>query len=188
MTLKRKTPQVQDSVPQTGKYQYVTYEVKKVNKTTKKEYTVTGSKIVGFELTDPIYLAGPAFCGAISTESVGDKTVGTLRFSHKWTPAVKDVCDLLNSGNATLEGCVAIINGAKVERSERIQERIAKRAERKAERSLSPNPIPEHSSPTRSLSPKGKGSGYSDQDVADMLRKVMAGGDVPENIKKLLAA
>ena len=192
VTLKRK---VQDSVPQTGKYQYVTYEVKKVNKTTKKEYTVTGSKIVGFELTDPIYLAGPAFCGAISTESVCDKTVGTLRFSHKWTPAVKDVCDLLNSGNATLEGCVAIINGAKVERSERIQERIAKRAERKAERSLSPNPIPEHSSPTRSLSPKGKGSAagkpaasYSDQDVADMLRKVMAGGDVPENIKKLLAA
>ena len=126
---------VQDSVPQAGKYQYVTYDVKKVNKTTKKEYTVTGSKIVGFELTDPIYLAGPAFCGAISTESVDGKTVGALRFSHKWTPAVKDVCDLLNSGKATLEGCVAIINGAKAERSERIQERIAKREERKAQKS-----------------------------------------------------
>lgn len=117
-----------------GRYQYVTYDVKKVNKVTKKEYTVTGSKIVGFDLADPIYLAGPAFCGAISTETAGDKAVGVLRFSHKWTPAVKDVCDLLNSGRATLEGCVAIINGAKAERSERIKERIAKRAEREAKK------------------------------------------------------
>lgn len=112
--------------------QYVTYEVKKTNKNTGKAYTVTGSKIVGFELTDPIYLAGPSFNGAIHTEQQDGKTVGVLRFSHKWTPAVKDICDLLNGGGGTIEDCVAIISGAKDARWQRIQERIAKNNERKA--------------------------------------------------------
>jgi hypothetical protein len=175
---------VQDSVPQ-GKLQYVTYEVKKVNKATKKEYTVTGSKIVGFELTDPIYLAGPSFNGAIHTEQQDGKTVGVLRFSHKWTPAVKEVCDKLNAGG-TIEDCVAIITGAKDARWQRIQERIAKREERKAQREAAkPKPAGE---PAGAVAATGEKQ-YTLDEVAQMLGKLLPEvAEKKEELKALLKA
>ena len=59
-------------------------------------------------------------------------------------------------------------------------QRDAKRAEREAQKAQAAAPA---AKPQDTVT-----AGYSDQDVADMLRKVMAGGDVPENIKKLLQA
>jgi hypothetical protein len=112
-----------------------------------------------------------------------DRTTGDkyyqMTMGVKYMEVARELVDAYNSGD---EQAIAAAEQAVIDCKNGIvkdieAQRDAKRAEREAKRSLSPDP-----------SPKGKGSGYSDQDVADMLRKVMAGGDVPENIKKLLAA
>ena len=46
---------------------------------------------------------------------------------------------------------------------------------------------PKAETQTSAVSPQTS-KGYSSEDVADMLKKIMAGGDVPEDIKKLLQA
>ena len=110
-----------------------------------------------------------------------DRTTGDkyyqMTMGAKYMEVARELVDAYNSGDeqaiAAAEQAVIDCKNGIVKNIE--AQRDAKRAEREAKRSLSPNP-----------SPKGKGSGYSDQDVADMLRKVMAGGDVPENIKKLM--
>ena len=112
-----------------------------------------------------------------------DRTTGDkyyqMTMGAKYMEVARELVDAYNSGD---EQAIAAAEQAVIDCKNGIvkdieAQRDAKRAEREAKRSLSTDP-----------SPKGKGSGYSDQDVADMLRKVMAGGDVPENIKKLLAA
>ena len=112
-----------------------------------------------------------------------DRTTGDkyyqMTMGAKYMDVARELVDAYNSGD---EQAIAAAEQAVIDCKNGIvkdieAQRDAKRAEREAKKSLSPDP-----------SPKGKGSGYSDQDVADMLRKVLAGGDVPENIKKLLAA
>ena len=120
----------------------------------------------------------PFNAGHFTDLTTGDKTYHML-MGAKYLDVARELVDAYNSGD---EQAIAAAEQAVIDCKNGIvkdieAQRDAKRAEREAKRSLSPNP-----------SPKGEGSGYSDQDVADMLRKVMAGGDVPENIKKLLAA
>jgi hypothetical protein len=220
VTLKRKTPQVQDSVPQTESTLPV---VRLVVYTTKRGEQAP--RIEGFggendprwkrHYDDKVRLAqqkkeADAFNEKLQAQmkgkpkaereklrkqwkSVGsdpfgasyftDRTTGDkyyqMTMGAKYMEVAREMVDAYNSGD---EQAIAAAEQAVIDCKNGIvkdieAQRDAKRAEREAKRSLSPNP-----------SPKGKGSGYSDQDVADMLRKVMAGGDVPENIKKLLAA
>ena len=112
-----------------------------------------------------------------------DRTTGDkyyqMTMGAKYMEVARELVDAYNSGD---EQAIAAAEQAVIDCKKGIvanieAENAARNAEREAKKSLSPGP-----------SPKGKGSGYSDQDVADMLRKVLAGGDVPENIKKLLQA
>ena len=88
-----------------------------------------------------------------------------LIFGPRYADAAKDVCKAMNAGK-TLAGCQAIIDKATEERAQQRDEWKQKREEHKAQTST---------------------TGYSAEDVAAMLRKVMAGGDIPEDIKKVMA-
>ena len=112
-----------------------------------------------------------------------DRTTGDkyyqMTMGAKYMDVARELVDAYNSGD---EQAIAAAEQAVIDCKNGIvkdieAEKAAKRAEREAKKAAAPDP-----------SPKVKGSSYSDQDVADMLRKVMAGGDVPENIKKLLQA
>ena len=171
VTLKRKTPQVQDSVPQaSGAYRVVLVP--------SKDGSGQWPKLYGFQSEADAEKMTKKMAKSIRNSWDRDEQ-GEKRFyikaGKKYCDVFQELCNALNAGDkaAIDKACkrtVAIYDGAV--------------ADGKKKSGLSPNP-----------SPKGKGSAdakpatsYSDQDVADMLRKVMAGGDVPENIKKLLAA
>ena len=220
VTLKTKTPQVQDSVPQTEStlpvVHLVTYTTKRGEQAPriegfggendprwkrhyddkvrlaqqKKEADAFNEKLQAQMKGKPkaereklrkqwkSVGSDPFNAGHFTDLTTGDKTYHML-MGAKYMEVARELVYAYNSGD---EQAIAAAEQAVIDCKNGIvkdieSQRDAKRAEREAKRSLSPNP-----------SPKGKGSGYSDQDVADMLRKVMAGGDVPENIKKLLAA
>ena len=113
-----------------------------------------------------------------------DRTTGDkyyqMTMGAKYMEVARELVDAYNSGD---EQTIAAAEQAVIDCKNGIVKDIeahrdAKRAEREAKKAAAP-------------AAKSQGTvtaGYSDQDVADMLRKVMAGGDVPENIKKLLAA
>lgn len=176
---------VQDSVPATGKLTYATYEKTKVNKTTKKEYTVTHAKIMGFAATDEAYQRGVELHGAVSGEMVDGVKVLGLYFSHRYAAAAKLVCDALNAGKPFAE-CVAIIDNATEENAKKreewkakIEERKQKREERKAAKNQ-----------PSAVSPQTSGEkSYTLDEVAAMLGKLLPDGAAKvDDIKKLLKA
>ena len=121
----------------------------------------------------------PFNAGHFTDLTTGDKTYHML-MGAKYLDVARDLVDAYNSGD---EQAIAAAEQAVIDCKNGIvkdieAQRDAKRAEREAKKAAAP-------------ASKAQGTvtpGYSDQDVADMLRKVMAGGDVPENIKKLLQA
>ena len=113
-----------------------------------------------------------------------DRTTGDkyyqMTMGAKYMEVARELVDAYNSGD---EQAIATAEQAVIDCKNGILKNIddqkaAKRAEREAKKAAA-----------HATKPQGTVmAGYSDQDVADMLRKVMAGGDVPENIKKLLQA
>ena len=113
-----------------------------------------------------------------------DRTTGDkyyqMTMGAKYMEVAQQLVDAYNSGD---EQAIAAAEQSVIDCKNGILKNIddqkaAKRAEREAKKAAAP-----------ATKPQGTvTAGYSDQDVADMLRKVMAGGDVPENIKKLLQA
>ena len=116
-----------------------------------------------------------------------DRTTGDkyyqMTMGAKYMEVARELVDAYNSGDeqtiAAAEQAVIDCKNGIVKDIE--AQRDAKRAEREAKKSEELRVKSEESA-------NASTTGYSDQDVADMLRKVMAGGDVPENIKKLLQA
>ena len=113
-----------------------------------------------------------------------DRTTGDkyyqMTMGAKYMDVARELVDAYNSGD---EQAISAAEQAVIDCKNGIvrdieAQRDAKRAEREAKKAAAPAAKPQVTVT----------AGYSDQDVADMLRKVMAGGDVPENIKKLLAA
>lgn len=109
-----------------------------------------------------------------------DRTTGDkyyqMTMGAKYMEVARELVDAYNSGD---EQTIAAAEQAVIDCKNGIVKDIeAQRAARQAEREAKKSEESANASTT----------GYSDQDVADMLRKVMAGGDVPENIKKLLQA
>ena len=217
VTLKRKTPQVQDSVPQTESTLPL---VRLVVYTTKRGEQAP--RIEGFggendprwkrHYDDKVRLAkekkeADSFNEKLQAQmkgkpkaereklrkqwkSVGsdpfgasyftDRTTGDkyyqMTMGAKYMEVARELVDAYNSGD---EQAIAAAEQAVIDCKNGIvkdieAQRDAKRAEREAKKSEE--------------SANASTTGYSDQDVADMLRKVLAGGDVPENIKKLLQA
>jgi hypothetical protein len=104
-----------------------------------------------------------------------------IKGGKKYCVVFQQLCDALNKGDqaAIDKACkasVAVYEGAvadgKAEREER-------KAQREAEKTAKNKPSAARPEPQKE---------YSKEDVAAMLRKVLAGGDVPKDIEKLLKA
>ena len=137
-----------DTSHQHSVLKYETYTTKKGK---------TGAKIVGFNETDAAYLAGPELHGSATYErdKDGNKTF-CLLFSHRYAEAAKEVCDALNAGKSVAD-CQAIVDKATEERARQRDEWKQKREERKANAGAS------------------KGKTYTEAEVADLIKRVVAG-------------
>ena len=156
-----------------GKLRYETYENKKGK---------TCARIVGFTEGDAMLERGNAErIHASSTYERDKKGVKRymLIFGPRYADAAKDVCQALNEGK-TLADCQAIIDQATEERVQKREEWKAKRAAYLANRENEGAEVKKPVAETK--------QGYSSEDVAEMLKKIMAGGAIPEEIKRAMAA
>ena len=98
--------------------------------------------------------------------------VNFLTFGPRYAEVAKTVCQMLNEGKS-LDDCHAIVDKA-------TEERMAKREERKQKRAAYRE---QH---TRNPSPKGKT--YTEAEVADLMRRVIAGDKEAMAIVNAMAA
>lgn len=103
-----------------------------------------------------------------------------LQFGTRYMDAAKALCDAYNSGDAKAiakaeADCQAEHEQSQAEGKARWE---AKKAEWAAKKAAKNSPTPE----------KEETKGYDDKDVAEMLKAIMAGGDIPENIKRHMKA
>jgi hypothetical protein len=162
---KGETKGVQKPASDNGKtkstLKYETYQNKKGK---------TCARIVGFREDDAAYQQAAELHGSATYETKKGEKVYLLIFGPRYAEAAKEVCQVLNEGKA-LADCKAIIDRATEARAQQREEWKARRAERSA------------SQPAAETK-----QGYSDKDVAEMLKRIMAGEAIPENIKAAMAA
>ena len=174
--------------PQTsGKYVYATYQTSKGK---------TGAKITGFASEDDVFYAMAAdihASGSYDRDKDGNKHYYLL-FGPRYAEAAKSICKVLNSDktvNQKVAECKLIVSQATEDLATKREEWKQKREERKAAIEREQNGTRSSSAEREQARPNVKAQpskDYSKEDVADMLKKIMAGGDVPEDIKKLLQA
>ena len=97
----------------------------------------------------------------------GSPMGGSLLFGKAYVAFAKQLCEALNEGKS-IDECKAMLAAYDTQRAADKAQAKAEREERKAE--------------------KPEGKVYTDADVAEMLKKIMAGGDIPDDIKKAMAA
>lgn len=133
----------------------------------------TCARIKGFSEGDTIYQNAEDIHASKTWErdKKGNKTF-MLVFGPVYAAAAKQLCDAINSGKKedVAPALAAIENALTTHRKEREE----KRAEYKAKKAAN-------------TTTKSEGC-YTKEDVAAMLQKVMAGEDIPEEIKSLLKA
>ena len=160
-------PKAEAEQPTQGVYSVTTYQTKKGG---------TAALLFGFASKEAAEKMAEKMAKSISASwrygQDGEKrhciSVGT-----RYVDVAKALCSALNSDDkaAVAKACkdsIAIYDGV-------VADGKAAREARKQER--------QSAKPAETAA-----NTYTDKDVADMLRKVMAGGDVPEDIKKLLKA
>ena len=160
------------------------------------EYTTkkggTAYLLFGFESKEAAEMLAEKCSKTISaswrTGENGEKRY-CLSMGTRYGDVARTLCDALNNDDAKAiakaakDSCKvydkAVADG-KAAREQKKQERAEAKAEKK---SLSPDPSP---------SSEGSAKTYTAEDVdkavADALKKVLAGGVLPENVKKLMAA
>lgn len=165
----------QPEAPETNskrKLRYETYENKKGK---------TCARIVGFTEGDAMLERGNAERIHASSTYERDKKGGKqymLIFGPRYAAAAKEVCKALNEGK-TLADCQAIID-------QTTERRVQKREEWKAKRAAY---LANRENEGAEVKPaETKVAGYSSEDVAHLLKKIMAGGAIPEEIKRAMAA
>lgn len=135
----------------------------------------TCARIKGFSEDDARYQSGPELHGSKTWErdKKGNKTY-MLVFGPVYVNAAKQLCEAWNSGDdKAISKAVEDVNGTlDAHRKEREAQRAEYKA--KAEERKAKNEEP------------AKG-GYTKEQVAAMLKKVLAGEDIPEDIKQLLS-
>jgi hypothetical protein len=138
----------------------------------------TCAKITGFHADDAAYQRAAELHASATYERTkqGDKVL-FLIFGPRYAAAAKDVCRTLDMGG-TMEQAKAIIDAA-------TEERVQKREDWKARRAAYLAGKANSEGAQVKAEPK---QGYSDADVAAMLKQIMAGGAIPEDIRKAMAA
>lgn len=118
--------------------------------------------------------------------TTGEKTY-SLVMGAKYLDVAQQLVDAYNTADreawARAEQAVAEVKSSVV--AEAVAERQAKREERQAKREEA---RPEVKAATEQPTAAATVQGYTDKDVADMLKRIMAGEAIPENIKLAMAA
>jgi len=158
VTLKRKQPQTEEPEIKAGRLTYSTY----VNAKGK-----TCAKISGFSETDAAYQkeAAASLHGWASYETVKGERVNFLLFGPRYAEVAKTVCQMLNEGKAVAD-CQAVVDRATEERAQKREERKQKRAYRQ----------------------EREGKTYTEAEVADLMRRVIAGDKEAMAIVNAMAA
>lgn len=170
VTLRKKQPQTEE--PETSNVKPETKAGKLVYSAYTNKKGKTCAKVSGFAETDAAYQQAVSLHGSASYETVKGERVNFLTFGPRYAEVAKTVCQMLNEGKS-LDDCQAIVDKA-------TEERMAKREERKQKRAFyreqhTPNPSP-------------KGKTYTEAEVADLMRRVIAGDKEAMAIVNAMAA
>lgn len=152
-------------------------------KTYKNKKDKVCAKIMGFREDDAAYKAGMELHGSASYETVNGERIYALYFGPRYAEAAKQVCEALNAGKSVAEA-KAIIDSTTEERAKAREEWKAKRAEYVAKKEATPK----QTAKAEKGEVKKSESAYTAADVAAMLKDIMAGADIPEDIKKAMKA
>lgn len=141
-----------------AKVEFGTYKTKKGK---------TGGQIMGFDETDPIYLAGPELHASKSWVRKNGVRIYTLMFGPRYKDAAEAMTKAINNG-ATLDECRAIIEGNTEQLAKARAEQKAEYLQRKAEREAERNGNATAS--TKASSTKGEKL-YTEAEVKARIRK-----------------
>lgn len=144
------------------------------------------AKIMGFKEDDAAYKSGMELHGSASYETVKGERVYALYFGPRYADAAKQVCEVLNSGKSVAEA-KAIIDSTTEERVKAREEWKAKRTEYVAAKDAAKSDTAVQKTAAKSKTEKSE-SAYTASEVAAMLKSIMAGADIPEEIKKVMKA
>ena len=177
VTLKRKQPQTEEpkqEQPQ-GRLTYSTYTNAKGK---------TCAKVSGFAETDAAYQkeAAASLHGSASYETAKGERVNFLLFGPRYAEVAKTVCQMLNEGK-TVADCQAIVDAQTDANHAQIEARRQKKAERKQKREAYRQ---EHEGNAQTAKPQGKT--YTEAEVADLMRRVIAGDKEAMAIVNAMAA
>ena len=158
----------------TGKLVYSAYTNKKGK---------TCAKISGFAETDAAYQkeAAASLHGSASYENTKQGRVNFLLFGPRYAEVAKTVCQMLNEGK-TVADCQAVVDAATEERAAKREERKQKRETYRQEhegRNHQPSDINHQPS---------SGKTYTEAEVADLMRRVIAGDKEAMAIVNAMAA
>jgi len=158
----------------TGKLVYSTYTNAKGK---------TCAKISGFAIEAAAYQkdAAASLHGSASYENTKQGRVNFLTFGPHYAEVAKTICQMLNEGK-TVADCQAIVDKATEERAQKREERKQKREAYRQERegrSTQPSDINHQTS---------SGKVYTEAEVADLMRRVIAGDKEAMAIVNAMAA
>lgn len=163
VTLKCKQPQAEEPK---GKLTYSTYTNAKGK---------ACAKVSGFAETDAAYQQAVSLHGSATYENTKQGRVNFLLFGPRYAEVAKTVCQMLNEGK-TVADCQAVVDRATEERAQKREERKQKREAYRQE----------HEGKAQTAKPQGKT--YTEQEVADLMRRVIEGDKEAIAIVNAMAA
>ena len=151
-----------------GKLTYSTYTNKKGK---------ACAKISGFAETDAAYQteAAASLHGSATYENTKQGRVNFLLFGPRYAEVAKTVCQMLNEGK-TVADCQAVVDRATEERAQKREEWKQKREAYRLERE------------GKAQTAKPQGKTYTEAEVADLMRRVIAGDKEAMAIVNAMAA
>lgn len=164
---RKKQPQTETET-KTGKLTYSTYTNAKGK---------TCAKVSGFAETDAAYQkeAAASLHGSATYENTKQGRVNFLLFGPRYAEVAKTVCQMLNEGK-TVADCQAVVDRVTEERAQKREEWKQKRETYRQE----------HEGKAQTAKPKGKT--YTEAEVADLMRRVIAGDQEAMAIVNAMAA
>lgn len=166
VTLRKKQPQTEESETKAGKLTYSTYTNAKGK---------ACAKVSGFAETDAAYQQAVSLHGSATYENTKQGRVNFLLFGPRYAEVAKTVCQMLNEGK-TVADCQAVVDRA-------TEERMAKREEWKQKREAYRE---QRVGKAQTAKPQGKT--YTEQEVADLMRRVIEGDKEAIAIVNAMAA
>ena len=181
VTLRKKQPQAKATDPTPGPSPTGAGSAAAKGKLTYSTYTnakgKTCAKISGFAETDAAYQkeAAASLHGSATYENTKQGRVNILLFGPRYAEVAKTVCQMLNESR-TVADCQAVVDRATEERAQKREEWKQKRETYRQE----------HEGKAQTAKPQGKT--YTEAEVADLMRRVIAGDKEAMAIVNAMAA